>query len=67
MIRNTTPMPRYTFNGERRPISFEGGEWLSVSERKFSGLVRALIIVVGSGLGWGVAIGLVVMAMELVR
>jgi hypothetical protein len=35
--------------------------------RKYPRSVRVLIVLVGSGLGWGIAIGLVVMAMEWVR
>ena len=43
----------------------DGPEWMPA--RKFPRSVRVLIVLVGSGLGWGVAIGLVVMAMEWVR
>ena len=43
----------------------DGPEWQPA--RRFPRSVRVLIVLVGSGLGWGIAIGLVVMAMEWVR
>ena len=67
MIPNYVPYARTSYNGERRPINHQSGEWMTFGQRKFVGWSRILMLIVGSGLGWGVAIGLAIMAMEMNR
>ena len=67
MIRNFQPYARMTYNGERRPINHQGVKLMTFGQRKFVGWSRILMLIVGSGLGWGVAIGLAIMAMEMNR
>lgn len=66
-VRNYTPYARPSFNGEHRPMNPAPAEWIEVGEPRLPGWTRALIIVAGSGIGWGVVAGLVLMAVELAR
>lgn len=57
MIRNHQPYARPTYNGERRPVAWEGGEWLSELPRPPMTLRPSqwLLAFTLGALSWGLA------------